>query len=158
AIERLTSDRAHYEEVSARSRSAAIHFVREVDAADFGRALNGRLRVLLVQNSLYYPAFGGGNKSNRLLMEALAEKGHRVRVITRIESAGKRQAFLNDLQSRGIHPAINGGSVAFELNGVEVRTETEVAFLRERWRQEVRDFHPSWTLVSSDDPAQLFLE
>ena len=158
AIERLTSDRAHYTDISARSRSSAIHFVREVDAADFERALKGRLRILLVQNSLYYPAFGGGNKSNRLLMEALAEKGHRVRVITRIESASRRQSFLADLQSRGIHPALNGGSVAFELNGVEVRTETEVAFVREHWSEEVRDFHPSWTLVSSDDPAQSFLE
>ncbi len=158
AIERLASDRNHYEEISARSRAAAIHFVREVDAADFERALGGRLRILLVQNSLYYPAFGGGNKSNRLLMEALAGKGHRVRVITRIESAAKRQSFLADLQTRGIQPAVNSGSVSFELNGVEVRTETEVAFVRERWSEEVRNFHPSWTLVSSDDPAQLFLE
>ena len=28
------------------------------------------MRILLAQNSLYYPAHGGGDKSNRLLMEA----------------------------------------------------------------------------------------
>ncbi|HXS97225.1 MAG TPA: hypothetical protein VN736_21660 [Candidatus Limnocylindrales bacterium] len=30
------------------------------------------MRILLAQNSLYYPAHGGGDKSNRLLIAALA--------------------------------------------------------------------------------------
>ena len=34
------------------------------------------MRILLAQNSLYYPAHGGGDKSNRLLLEALAARGH----------------------------------------------------------------------------------
>ena len=33
------------------------------------------MRILLAQNSLYYPAHGGGDKSNRLLVEALAARG-----------------------------------------------------------------------------------
>ena len=36
------------------------------------------MRILLAQNSLYYPAHGGGDKSNRLLVEALAARGHDV--------------------------------------------------------------------------------
>ena len=39
------------------------------------------MRILLAHNSLYYPSHGGGDKSNRLLMEALAARGHPVRVV-----------------------------------------------------------------------------
>ena len=39
-------------------------------AAEAVRAL--KMRILLAHNSPYYPAHGGGDKSNRLLMEALA--------------------------------------------------------------------------------------
>jgi len=42
------------------------------------------LRILLAHNSLYYPSYGGGDKSNRLLMEALAGRGHAVRVVARV--------------------------------------------------------------------------
>ena len=46
------------------------------------------MRILLAHNSLYYPSHGGGDKSNRLLMEALAARGHEVRVVARIERFG----------------------------------------------------------------------
>src|SRR5687768_1658370 len=36
------------------------------------------MRILLAHNSLYYPSYGGGDKSNRLLVEALAARGHEV--------------------------------------------------------------------------------
>src|SRR5437763_1441439 len=44
------------------------------------------MRILLGQNSLYYPAHGGGDKSNRLLLEGLAGLGHECRVVGRIEA------------------------------------------------------------------------
>ena len=50
------------------------------------------MRILLAQNSLYYPAHGGGDKSNRLLMEALAARGHECRVVARISVFGERGA------------------------------------------------------------------
>lgn len=34
------------------------------------------MKILLLQSSVYLPSFGGGNKSNRLLLEALAARGH----------------------------------------------------------------------------------
>jgi hypothetical protein len=46
------------------------------------------MRILLAQNSLYYPSHGGGDRSNRLLMEALAARGHQTRVAARIERFG----------------------------------------------------------------------
>lgn len=34
------------------------------------------MRFLLLQSSVYFPSYGGGNKSNRLLLETLAKRGH----------------------------------------------------------------------------------
>ena len=49
------------------------------------------MRILLAQNSLYYPAHGGGDKSNRLLLEALAARGHECRVVARISVFGEAE-------------------------------------------------------------------
>ena len=49
------------------------------------------MRILLAQNSLYYPAHGGGDKSNRLLMEALAARGHECRAVARISVFGEAE-------------------------------------------------------------------
>ena len=60
------------------------------------------MRILLAQNSLYYPAHGGGDKSNRMLMEALAARGHECRVVARL-SAFSQEAhdrYLGDLAAR----------------------------------------------------------
>ena len=60
------------------------------------------MRLLLAQNSLYYPAHGGGDKSNRLLMEALAAREHTCLVVARISQFGHREheLFLSELASR----------------------------------------------------------
>ena len=158
ALREVLSDNALYERTAGDSRAAAERFVAGLDAADFERVLAGRMRILLVQNSQYYPAYGGGNKSNRLLLEALAAKGHRCRVLTRVNEPGVAEGFVALLRDRGLTPALEGSAVSFNLNAVEVRTETELTTLRERWAGEIRRFYPHWVIVSSDDPAQLFLE
>jgi surfactin synthase thioesterase subunit/glycosyltransferase involved in cell wall biosynthesis len=91
------------------------------------------MRILLAQNSLYYPAHGGGDKSNRLLMEALAARGHACRVV-----------------ARGVTPI-------FERAGVEVHTATD-ANLRAHFAGQVEAFDPEIILASTDDPAQMLLE
>lgn len=118
------------------------------------------MKILLVQNSLYYPAFGGGNKSNRLLLEALAERGHSCRVITRVSEdfdPAKQSAFLQALAHRGIEGEISEGVVRFQLNCVDVHTETHVLKMKEYLLRQIAEFHPTWVIVSSDDPAQIFL-
>jgi hypothetical protein len=40
------------------------------------------MRILLAENALYYPSPGGGGRSNRLLMESLASRGHDYRAIS----------------------------------------------------------------------------
>ena len=58
------------------------------------------MRIMLAHNSLYYPSHGGGDKSNRLLMEALAGRGHAVRVVARIERFGAEGSSRPDSRSR----------------------------------------------------------
>src|SRR5260370_33757333 len=80
------------------------------------------MRVLLAQNSLYYPSHGGGDKSNRLLMEALAARGHACSAVARIPVFGEpeHQRYLAELAARGVTPrSTDAGVIAFERAGVE---------------------------------------
>jgi glycosyltransferase involved in cell wall biosynthesis len=119
------------------------------------------LRVLLAHNSLYYPSYGGGDKSNRLLMEALAVRGHSARVVARAEHFGPEAhvRLVRELTGRGV--AIDdtgGGSVEFQLNGVEVRVLTRDTCLRAYFAAQVEAFEPEIILASTDDSAHLMLE
>src|SRR5450759_4146365 len=87
------------------------------------------MRILLAQNSLYYPAHGGGDKSNRLLVEALAARGHECRVVARISVFGEAEhtQYLAALAARGVTPqSAAGGVVVFQRAGVEVHVVTNV--------------------------------
>jgi surfactin synthase thioesterase subunit/glycosyltransferase involved in cell wall biosynthesis len=143
ALRELLTSRSAYEQESAASRLAAGRFASGLDAGEmetFLRSLRPgaaartpAMRILLAQNSLYYPAHGGGDKSNRLLMEALAARGHACRVV-----------------ARGVTPI-------FERAGVEVHAVTD-ANLRAHFASQVEAFAPEIILVSTDDPAQMLLE
>lgn len=117
------------------------------------------MRILLAQNSLYFPAHGGGDKSNRLLIEALAAHGHECRVVARISVFGEReqQKYLADLAARGVTPDVRNGVVSFPRNGVSVRVVTN-ANLRDCFAAEAASFRPEVILASTDDPPQLLLE
>lgn len=162
ALTTLLSDREVYENEVRRSREHAVDFVSKLHAVDFPALLSGlsRMRILLAQNSLYYPSHGGGDKSNRLLMEALAARGHQVRVIARIEQFGSEDQarLLEHLGQRAIAPAVTGGAVEFRLNGVEVRTLTENPHMRAYLSAQIEAFDPQVIITSTDDPAQLLFE
>lgn len=118
------------------------------------------MRILLAQNSLYYPAHGGGDKSNRLLLEALAARGHACRVVARISTFGEapQSSYLEELSARGIaSPTIKDGFVMFERGAVSVHVVTN-ANLRAHFAAQIRAFSPDVILASTDDPAQLLLE
>lgn len=119
------------------------------------------MRILLAQNSLYYPAHGGGDRSNRLLMEALAARGHACRVMARISRFGEseHEQFLRELKSRAIVPtASDGGVVIFSRESVEAHVVTSHPNLRAYLSAQIADFAPGVILTSTDDPAQLLLE
>ena len=118
------------------------------------------MRILLAQNSLYYPAHGGGDKSNRLLVEALAARGHECRVVARISVFGEAEQtqYKETLAARGVTPQSSaGGVVVFERAGVEVHVVTD-GNLRAHFTTQAESFAPDVILVSTDDPAQLLLE
>ena len=118
------------------------------------------MRILLAQNSLYYPAHGGGDKSNRLLVEALAARGHECRVVARISVFGEAEHthYLETLAARGITPqSVAGGVVVFQRAGVQVHVVTN-GNLRAYFAAQAEAFAPGVILVSTDDPAQLLLE
>jgi glycosyltransferase involved in cell wall biosynthesis len=118
------------------------------------------LRILLAHNSPYYPSYGGGDKSNRLLMEALAARGHAVRVVARVEHFGEQShaALVWELTGRGIPMSASGAGVEFRLNGVDVRILSRDASLRPYFAAQVRAFDPEIIITSTDDPAHLMLE
>ena len=117
------------------------------------------MRILLAQNSLYYPAHGGGDKSNRLLIEALAARGHECRVVARIPVFGDREQarYIGQLEGRGQESAARDGVVGFERKGVDVRVVTATN-LRNYFEQQFEEFRPDVTLASTDDTAQVLLE
>ncbi len=117
------------------------------------------MRILLAQNSLYYPAHGGGDKSNRLLVEALAARGHECRVVARIGVFGDAEhtQYLEALAARGVTPQSSAnGVVLFERAGVQVQVVTN-GNLRAHFAAQAEAFAPDVILVSTDDPAQLLL-
>src|SRR5579872_2546035 len=119
------------------------------------------MRILLAQNSRYYPAHGGGDKSNRLLMEALAARGHHCTVVARISQFGARQhdQFLSELVARNVRPeSCDEGVVTFRRAGVDVHTVTTQPSLRQYFSEQIAACRPHVILASTDDPAQLLLE
>ncbi len=119
------------------------------------------MKLLLAHNSLYFPSHGGGDKSNRLLMEALAARGHTVQVFARIESFGEREeaGFLQELAEREVAvESRRDGGVCFERNGVRVFTVTSNPRLRIAFAHLIESFAPDVILCSTDDPGALLLE
>jgi glycosyltransferase involved in cell wall biosynthesis len=118
------------------------------------------MRVLLAHNSLYYPSYGGGDKSNRLLMEALAARGHTVRVAARVEEFGAKahHGLFDELARRGARPEETGSAIRMQLGGVDVRVLTRNPHLRAFFATQIEEFDPDIILASTDDPAHLLLE
>jgi surfactin synthase thioesterase subunit/glycosyltransferase involved in cell wall biosynthesis len=119
------------------------------------------MRILLAQNSQYYPAHGGGDKSNRLLIEALAARGHACRVAARAQATfgeEEERRYLDELARRGVRGVRESGTVRFARNGVDVRVATSHPNLRALLGRAISAFEPDVILLSTDDPAQLFLE
>jgi surfactin synthase thioesterase subunit/glycosyltransferase involved in cell wall biosynthesis len=118
------------------------------------------MRILLAQNSLYYPAHGGGDKSNRLLLEALAARGHECRAVARLATFGaaEQQRYLEQLSARGVAARVApDGVVTFERAHVTVHVAT-LAHPRACFTAQAEAFHPEAILVSTDDPAQILLQ
>lgn len=120
------------------------------------------MRILLAQNALYFPSRGGGEKSNRLLMEALAARSHAVRVVSRTPDFGVEpyESLIAELRRRDVHVHSDAASpaVRFVHHGVDVHVLAKTPRLRSSLSHQVASFAPDIILVSTDDPAQLLLD
>lgn len=120
------------------------------------------MRVLLAQDMLCLPAWGGANKSNQLILEDLTKRGHTCRVVARacgIHPCLSAETFYLELAKRGISFETAGpGAEIFSLNGVRVAAVTERGKLGLWLRREIADFDPDWIIVASEDFGQILLQ
>jgi glycosyltransferase involved in cell wall biosynthesis len=102
----------------------------------------------------YLFSAGGAHKANRGLLEGLAAKGHTCRVVVpqnSSESQRTRAQFLEELAAKGIPLVSSGPHVDVCVhNGVEVHAVTESSHLRAHLIAQIREFNPTWVLVSED--------
>ena len=119
------------------------------------------MKILLTMNLPYTRVYGGANRSNRCLAEALAAKHHSVRVVVPALAALSpitHQQLLEELASEGIRVSCNGEIDHFNLNDVGVHAVIEPSRLCSYLAEQIREFKPDWTLVSSEDRSQSLLE
>ncbi|MCK2216498.1 glycosyltransferase family 4 protein [Actinomadura sp. ATCC 31491] len=118
------------------------------------------MRILLAQNLIHLPSHGGANKSNRLLMEHLAARGHEVHVVAPLSGAlGTGASARDELARRGAVPVPSGDPDvhAYTYRGVLVHAVTDPAALPRRVAEVAARLAPDWTLVPSDDPGLVVL-
>lgn len=118
------------------------------------------MRILLLQDTVWVPSWGGANKFNRLLLEELAHRGHTCHAITPShgsQASRSTQVFHSELASRNIDFQVGPHADVFTWNrvsvaAVKVRARTE-AFIEAA----MKDLAPDWILVASEDPGQRLL-
>ncbi|GAA4929262.1 glycosyltransferase family 4 protein [Actinoplanes utahensis] len=113
------------------------------------------MRILLAQNMPHVPAYGGANRSNRIMLERLAARGHDCTVVAPMHIT--RPEFDQRLAGYGVEPCTDGETLVFELNGVKVRAVTAAHRLMREVGRSVAETEPDWILVPSDDPGALML-
>ncbi|WP_214102985.1 glycosyltransferase family 4 protein [Acrocarpospora catenulata] len=119
------------------------------------------MRVLLAQNMFHLPSHGGANKSNRVLLEQLAARGHECHVVAPLSGALRAtsvQAHLSYLEGLGATvKAVSEEEVEYTYQGVTAHAVALPPLLARRVGEVAAQVGPDWTLVPSDDPGLLML-
>ncbi|GAA1737667.1 glycosyltransferase family 4 protein [Luedemannella helvata] len=116
------------------------------------------MRVLLAQNMRYLPSHGGANKSNRVMLEALAARGHECVAVAPLAATRRPLSepdFLAYLAGQGVTAERGDGAIVFTRAGVRVHVVT--SGLPRYALKLAEGVKPDWTLVPSDDPGMLML-
>jgi glycosyltransferase involved in cell wall biosynthesis len=119
------------------------------------------MKILLLQSSVYFPSYGGGNKSNRLLMEALAKRGHQcwsisksVNAQTVIDKTPEKMLLDDrDIQSANIAPGID--QYQYRQVGVFTVDSNFNVDLAEFIQRQCAEINPDILLVSDDKNGEL---
>jgi glycosyltransferase involved in cell wall biosynthesis len=120
------------------------------------------MKILLLQGLVYVPTLGGANKSNRLVLEELAARGHQCRAVAPACGAhgcDGRESFREAVKQRGI-PVVGSDQMADVLsyNGVQVTAAVNTKSLLECATYQLRHFNPDWVIVGCEDFGQFLLE
>jgi amino acid adenylation domain-containing protein len=119
------------------------------------------MKILLTMNLPYTRAYGGANRSNRALAEALAARHHSVCVVAPALAAVSpitHQQFVEELTAEKVRVNTKGEIDVFNLNGVQIHAVVEPSRLCSYVVEQIREFEPDWSLVSSEDRSQSLLE
>ncbi|PKU24057.1 glycosyltransferase family 4 protein [Telmatospirillum siberiense] len=113
-------------------------------------------KILLLQDALFLPSLGGGNKANRLLMSELAARGFDCRVVSRMPGPPYGPEFL---AGRDLEVRVDGaGTLSYHHQGVGVMAvDTASPDAVSCVEKIVRAERPDWILVS-DDHRAVFLD
>jgi glycosyltransferase involved in cell wall biosynthesis len=116
------------------------------------------MRILLLQDHIYLPSYGGGVKANRMLLEALARRGHACTAITPAfaPSAGPGDAleFDEEMARRGIAVRRETNASSYRFRGVDVvALHSPDGHQIERLTQRLE---ADWVIVN-DDKGRLLL-
>src|SRR4051794_33273779 len=113
------------------------------------------MKILLVQYSPYIPTHGGASKTNRMLCEQFAGRGHTCRVVALANGIHGSDAvgeFYKELERRGLKAVDNGdGVVLFKSDGVEVHAIINFGPLRNYFQKQIDEFQPDWVFTTSED-------
>ena len=118
------------------------------------------MRIVLVQDTVWIPSFGGANKMNRLLLEGLAKTGNTCHAIVAGHGAqafSDEEAFAKELAERGVEWEDECDSRTFCFNGVSVSAMRSRRDADSCITRILREFEPDWVLVASEDPGQRLL-
>ncbi|GAB4183945.1 MAG: glycosyltransferase family 4 protein [Wenzhouxiangellaceae bacterium] len=124
------------------------------------------MKILLLQSSVYLPSYGGGNKANRLLLEALAARGHYCTAIAKSVDAQQvidTTSEAEHLRRRGIQAALNDAHrLCYDYRGVTVHalkqqtlSDERLSGLRRYAEQWIHHHRPDVILVSDDKSGEL---
>ena len=115
------------------------------------------MKILLLQDHIYLPSYGGGVKANRMLLEGLARRGHKCAAITPAfaPSAGPANddEFREEMERRGLAVCARVPNVSsYRFRGVDVDAlhAPTPESMREHVERRTRELNPDWVLVNDD--------
>jgi len=122
------------------------------------------VKILLLQDHIYLPSYGGGVKANRMLLEALARRGHECAAVSPAfaPSAGPASdpEFHDEMESRGLAAReLDAHVFRYRFRGVEVDAvrSPSAGQMREHVERRTRELRPDWVLVN-DDKVRVLLD
>ena len=116
------------------------------------------MRIVLIQDEIFLPSFGGGVKANRCLLEELARHGHECLVLSRAltrSSDGPRnmQQFAEEMEARGKTPQeVEPNVYSYNNEGVQVEALNfaDKDEQRDYLVRRIRAVNPDWVFVTDD--------